>query len=62
MFSDMVGKSLELLHSILPAATRVAVGSANMHLSVNRRGVPTPIEQAKLLIHLAMEGSLLDAY
>src|SRR5450755_855964 len=29
---------------------------------VNRRGVPTPIEHAKLLIHLAMEGSLLDAY
>jgi hypothetical protein len=27
-------------------------------MSVNRRGVPTPIEQAKLLIHLAMEGSL----
>lgn len=30
MFSDTIGKSLELLHSILPAATRVAVlGSSN---------------------------------
>jgi hypothetical protein len=29
---------------------------------VNRRGVPTPIQHAKLLIHLAMEGPLLDVY
>ena len=32
MFSDTIGKSLELLHSILPAATRVAVlGSVPTH-------------------------------
>jgi hypothetical protein len=31
-------------------------------LGVDRRGVPTPIGGAKLLIHLALEGSLLDAY
>jgi len=32
MFSDAIGKSLELLHSILPAATRVAVlGSVPTH-------------------------------
>jgi hypothetical protein len=35
---------------------------APFRAGVNRRGVPTPIEHAKLLIHLAMERSLLDAY
>ena len=35
---------------------------ASQAKTVNRRGVPTPNRHAKLLIHLAVEGSCFGAY
>jgi putative tryptophan/tyrosine transport system substrate-binding protein len=43
MFSDTIGKSLELLHDILPAAARVAVlGSVPTHKRLFEQTEPLP--------------------